>query len=118
MLLAVLSVVTVQVTGTNHINFHYIPKPSINKWLNWGDRVISVEVNESSWLPNWSLQPQEEGKKCINYTLAVQEIPIYVGQGTYCLSVTFQIYLGIVKLSRIFMVNFICFTHLVLEDRR
>lgn len=63
-------------------------------------------------------RPKEEDKKFTNYTLAVQGIPIYVGQGTYCLSVTFQIYLGIVKLSRIFMVNFICFTHLVLEDRK
>lgn len=124
LLLAVLSVVTLQVTGTNHIYLHYIPKPSFNRWVNWGDMVFLLKsINLLGYLTGLyghrgPARRKEEGEKFTNYTLVVQGIPIYVSQGTHCLSVTIQIYLCIVKLLRIFMINFICFTHLVLEDRR
>lgn len=93
-----LFVITVQVTGTNLTYWAYIPNPPINKGVSWEDTDILLVVNESSWLPSSYNHrgPAKSEVKVTNYTHGVQEIPVCIGNGTDCLSITFQIWLSLV----------------------
>lgn len=46
-----LSMVTVQVKGTDHNYWAYIPNPPINLAVSWEIMDIPLVVNESSWQP-------------------------------------------------------------------
>lgn len=75
--LAVLSVVTEQVTGTNHNYWAYISNLPINTGVYWEDVGTPVVDNESSWLPSLydhqgPAQPVE-GKEIINYTVEIKK---------------------------------------------
>lgn len=50
---SIMSVVTVQVTGTNHIYQTYLPNHSINVAIRWGDMDIHEVINEC--LATWNL---------------------------------------------------------------
>jgi hypothetical protein len=54
---------------------------------------IPVVVNESSWLPgpfyhSRPVQSAEEDKKIVNYSVGIKGIPICMGNGIHCLSIT------------------------------
>ena len=88
------SVVTAQVTGTNHTYWAYSPNPPINIGVSWRNMDILGVVNEFSWLSGpydnqEPAKPMEEGKKIINYSVEVQEIPLFMGIGIQSLNRTF-----------------------------
>lgn len=60
-----LSVGTVQVTGTKHAYWAYIHNSPINKGVSRGNRDIPVVVIASSWLPfaAWGQPPAVQGSK-------------------------------------------------------
>lgn len=70
--LAMLSVVTLQVTEANYIYWAYVLNPPINTGVSWEDMNIPVAVNESSWLSSsYDNQGPMEGKEIINYIVGV-----------------------------------------------
>lgn len=94
-----LSVVTEQVTGTNHTYWVYVSNPPINTGVYWEDMGVPVLDNDSSGLPGLydhqgPAQPAEEGKEIINYTVEIKEIPTCMGNEILCLNVTSQIWLS------------------------
>lgn len=80
--------------GTNHTYWAYNPNPPINMGVSWRNMDILVVLYEFSWLPGPQdkqepVEPMEEGKKIINYSVGVQGIPISMGIGIQSLNIIF-----------------------------
>ena len=73
----------------NHTYWAYIPNPLLIKPFDWGDSMIPIYVNDSSWIPgpediHLPLFKQEEGTP-FNVTYGYVSWPICAGPATECL---------------------------------
>ena len=82
----------------NYTYWTCIPNPPLQKPVEWGDSMIPVYVNDSSWIPGpedtcLPLFKQEEGTP-FSVAYGYESWPICVGPATGCLKLSVQAWLS------------------------
>ena len=86
--------IPLETTKSKNTYWACIPNPPLLKPFDWGDSMIPVYVNDSSWIPGpedtcLPLFKQEEGTP-FNVTYGYESWPTCVGPATECLKLSMQ----------------------------
>lgn len=79
--LAMLAVISCQVTTANYTYWTYIPNPPLLQAISWGEAEVIVYTNETQWMPGPydSSLPQHLGEEGKDLTTVGSGLPVCIG---------------------------------------